>query len=144
MLALIPWRPWQRAWQSLSPEALWPADYATLDDYWQELTNVTASGPNGRTLTKTGGGVAWNAAGASCVVLPGDGWVEFSTSETNKGKMAGLTSDNPDDNYTHIDNAIYADAGGGGGRARGAGRGGGERVGRRRSSGVVRARGCRE
>ena len=107
-----PTNPIATAFLSLTPEALYVADHGiTINDFWQELTNVAASGPNNRTITKTAGGVGWNATGSSCVSLPGDGWVEFSTNENNLLKGAGLSADNPDTALTTIDYSFYLDGG---------------------------------
>ena len=100
--------PVAKAFLSLQPEALWVADHGiVLNDFWNTLTNVSTSGEHNRTLTKTGGGAAWNATGVSCVVLTGDGWVEFGTNEVSTIKLAGLSADNPDNIDTTVDYAIY-------------------------------------
>ena len=98
---------------ALTPKALWSAEQGvTLHDFWQGLTNVTTSGPNHRTLTKDAGGAAWNASGASCASLPGDGYVEFGTNENTTAKIAGLSTTNPDTSFASISFGVYPDNGG--------------------------------
>lgn len=71
---------------------------------WGTPVNVDAVGSN---LTKTGTALAWDAGAVSNETLTGDGYVEFSTSENNMAKMAGLSSGDTDQGYADIDFAFY-------------------------------------
>src|SRR5689334_3377743 len=71
---------------------------------WKNVIGATVS--NG-TLTRQAGG-AWNA-GASSVeeIAAGDGYVQFSTGETSKSKMAGLSRGDDNQGNGDIDYAVY-------------------------------------
>jgi predicted membrane channel-forming protein YqfA (hemolysin III family) len=111
-----PTNPVATALLSLSPESLWiPEHSAVPNDFWQGLVNVTVSADKDdhyRTITKTSGGTGWNASGYSCVYIPGNGWVNFTVNDKTLGKVAGLSMDNPDNNYNTIDYGIYPAADG--------------------------------
>jgi hypothetical protein len=58
-------------------------------------------------IAKTISGGGWDAGAASAQRLDsGDGYVEATASETNKGRMFGLSKGNPGEEYTEIDYAI--------------------------------------
>jgi hypothetical protein len=62
---------------------------------------------NGNNLTKpTTANAGWNAGTISTQSLSGDGYVEFSTNESNTNKMAGLNHNHVGQNYTEIDYTI--------------------------------------
>ena len=63
---------------------------------------------NGNSLTKTAAS-AWGNAGAVSLqsLASGDGFVEFTASETTSYRMLGLSKGNADQNYTDVDFAIY-------------------------------------
>jgi hypothetical protein len=69
---------------------------------------VTIDCSSGVTLTRTGGGgVAWDAGIASVETFAGDGYVQVTADETNKRKMFGLSTNDPDVNFNTIDYACY-------------------------------------
>ena len=73
---------------------------------WQNVDDVTVSG---NSLTKNAGTTdQWNA-GASTVqaIVAGDGYMQFTTAETNTAKMAGLSVGDTNSNFTEIDYAIF-------------------------------------
>ncbi|MCA9669804.1 MAG: hypothetical protein KC503_29620 [Myxococcales bacterium] len=76
--------------------------------FWQNIVGVSTAGAG---LTKTGA-VGWNAGASSSVSIAGDGYMEFTTAETNTYKMAGLSNGDTDQNYTDIDYAVYLGGGG--------------------------------
>lgn len=103
-----PNKPWLKAWLSTAPDALFLADHSPVPhDFWQDLINVETSGPNHRTITKTAGAAWWDASGASCAVLQGDGWVQFTVGEETTEKVAGLSSVNPDVTLTNIGYGLF-------------------------------------
>jgi trehalose utilization protein len=69
--------------------------------------NVVAAGASGAVLSR-GPGWGWSA-GASSVeeIVAGDGYMAFSTAETNRSKMAGLSQGDGDQGYGDIDYAIF-------------------------------------
>lgn len=71
---------------------------------WMNPVRVTI---DGNSLTRSGGAAAWNAGAASVETLAGDGFMEFTTSENNTAKMAGLSNGDSGQNYTDIDFAVY-------------------------------------
>lgn len=75
---------------------------------WTNAVGVTATGSD---LTKTAG-QGWNAGAASNETLAGDGYVEFTTAETNTNKAAGLSNGDTDQTLDDIDFAIDLTAGG--------------------------------
>jgi hypothetical protein len=72
--------------------------------FWQNAVGVSATGND---LIKTGTTTGWNAGASSVTSLAGDGYVEFTTDETNRFKAAGLSNGDTDQNYTDIDFAFY-------------------------------------
>jgi hypothetical protein len=71
---------------------------------WTNLVGVTETTVAG--ITKSGG-PGWNAGAVSQDSFTGDGYCEFTTSEDDTSKMAGLSSGNTDQSYGDIDYAIY-------------------------------------
>jgi hypothetical protein len=72
--------------------------------FWQNAIGVE---DNGNTLTRSTGW-GWNAGASSAqMISAGDGFVEFSTSESNLSKMAGLSHGDDDQGYGEIDYAFY-------------------------------------
>ena len=81
----------------------------------QQVTWVALVGANASTnnLTKTQGD-GWNAGASSAqAIVSGDGYVQFTASETNKHRMLGLSKGDSNQNYTDIDFAFYPAADGG-------------------------------
>ncbi|HKO61913.1 MAG TPA: hypothetical protein VJV03_12195, partial [Pyrinomonadaceae bacterium] len=85
----------------------------TTEPSTQTVQNVTWTGAagvtvNGNSLTKTAG-TAWGNAGAASTetIASGDGYVEFTATETNTARMCGLSFGNSNTNYTEIDFAMY-------------------------------------
>lgn len=80
----------------------------------QNVTWTNAVGVNvaSNSLTKTAA-IGWGNAGASSVqsIPSEDGYVEFTTNETNTYKMAGLSSGDSNQSYVDIDYALYPAAG---------------------------------
>ncbi|MGH7295259.1 MAG: hypothetical protein ACRELB_10010, partial [Polyangiaceae bacterium] len=77
--------------------------------FWTNIVGVTVSGPN---LTKTGA-TGWNAGASTLGSLSGDGYVEFTTSDTNTDRMVGLTHTVADSGFATIDYAVDLMIGGG-------------------------------
>lgn len=77
---------------------------------WQNEVAVSdGATAGGASLAKTGSD-GWGNAGASTTVgFAGDGYFEFSTSESTKRKMAGLSVGDADQQYWDIDHALYLD-----------------------------------
>ncbi len=71
---------------------------------WTSAVGVTVSG---NSLTKTAA-TAWGNAGAVSTqqIASGDGYVEFTASETTTYRMLGLSNGNTDTSYQDIDFAI--------------------------------------
>jgi hypothetical protein len=67
----------------------------------EHAVNVTLS-PDGQDLTKIGT-KGWNAGAVSGDSIIGDGYVEFSTDESNRGKAAGLSNGDSTQSYQDID-----------------------------------------
>ena len=72
---------------------------------WASVVGATASGND---LTKTASS-GWDNAGAVSAqqLASGDGYVETTVSETNRGRMFGLSSGDTDQGYADIDFAFY-------------------------------------
>ncbi len=77
---------------------------------WTSLVGVSAAG-NSLTKTTTAG---WGNAGAASLqtLSAGDGYVEFTASETTSYRMLGLSKGDADQSYSDIDFAIYPAIGG--------------------------------
>jgi chitinase len=77
---------------------------------WTSMVGVSA---NGGSLTKTTGAGWGNAGAISSKVLPsGDGYGEFTVTETTTHRMLGLSNGNTNANWDDIDFAVYLDASG--------------------------------
>ncbi|MGB7926493.1 MAG: malectin [Pyrinomonadaceae bacterium] len=78
---------------------------STPDVVWTAFVNATANGSN---LTKSSTSNGWNAGAISTqTVTDGNGYVEFSTDETDTSKMCGLNDVNAGASYTELDFAFY-------------------------------------
>jgi hypothetical protein len=71
---------------------------------WQRPSGVSVSS---NILTKNGGVAGWNAGASSTRALAGDGYVEFTATETNTDRMLGLNNSDLDYGYTEIDYGLY-------------------------------------
>ena len=76
---------------------------------WTSAVGVTVTG---NSLTKTAAN-AWGNAGAVSTqqIASGDGYVEFTASETSTYRMLGLSNGNSNTSYEDIDFALYEYAG---------------------------------
>ncbi|HKG46248.1 MAG TPA: hypothetical protein VKB02_05950, partial [Pyrinomonadaceae bacterium] len=84
-----------------------PGAATTENVVWTNIMGVSASG---NTLTKTGA-AGWNAGAVSTQTInSGDGYVEFTASETNLARMCGLGNGDSGQNYTDIEYAIQLTA----------------------------------
>ncbi|KAA2216559.1 DUF6443 domain-containing protein [Maribacter flavus] len=72
--------------------------------YLTDMVNVSL---NGTTITNTAATGSWNNGFASANFIDGDGYVEWEAVDTNTSIMIGLSSDNPDANFSTIEYAIY-------------------------------------
>ena len=81
----------------------------TQNASWTNAVGVTVSGNN---LTSTGNG--WGTAGAVSTqsIASGDGYVEFTASETTSYRMIGLSHGDTNQNFSDIDFAFYLEYGG--------------------------------
>lgn len=70
-------------------------------------TNVVGAAAVANDLTKTAPQTSWNAGASSVEMLTGDGYVEFTTAETNTDKMLGLNASDTGVGFADIDFAIY-------------------------------------
>ena len=66
---------------------------------WTSLVGVGVSGADSNTLTRTAVATGDFDAGAASTqtITHGDGYVEFTATETNKGRMCGLSTGGPPD-----------------------------------------------
>lgn len=71
---------------------------------WTNAVGVTATGDD---LTKTAANGWGNAGASSTQSLSGDGFVQFTTAESNLGKSLGLSADDADQDYDDIDFSIH-------------------------------------
>jgi len=80
----------------------------TVEDVvWQSGQYVTITG---NSVSKSGGGGAYNAGAISQQSLSGDGALEWTVVENDRQKFCALTNDNPDYSYGSMDFAIQADS----------------------------------
>ncbi len=72
---------------------------------WTSLVGVAVSGADSNTLTKTAATTGNFDAGAASVqtITHGDGYVEFTASETTTGRICGLSTGAPDSDPTQLD-----------------------------------------
>lgn len=68
------------------------------------LTNVNATG---NSLVKIQNNGAWDGGAASTNSVSNDGFFQFTATETNKARMAGLSTSNTNSNFNTIQYAIY-------------------------------------
>lgn len=82
---------------------------APSDVTWTNLVGTAATYPGaGSQLQKTLAGDAWNSAdGVSSNSIAGDGFVQFRFGQNNKYVMLGLSTSNPNRDYTTVGYAIY-------------------------------------
>lgn len=74
------------------------------DVVWVNVVNASASGNDLQNIS----GDNWNAGALSQQSIPaGSGFVEFTATETNRYRMAGLGHGDPDPYYTNLDFAFY-------------------------------------
>jgi len=85
-------------------------DASTLP-FW---TSVIGANANGNNLTSTAAAPGWDTAGAvsRAVIASGDGYLQFTTMETNRGKAIGLSNGDTNQDITDIDFAFLAAANG--------------------------------
>jgi hypothetical protein len=78
---------------------------ATQDVVWTNAVGVSVSA-NSLTMTAPSG---WGNAGASSTraIASGDGYVEFTATETNRSRMCGLSKGDTNQTWQDIDYAIY-------------------------------------
>ncbi len=86
------------------------APYTPNDVSWQNPVGVNTSSNN---LLKTAGS-GWGNAGAASTqsINSGEGYIEFTASETNKDRVGGLAHSDVDQNYTSINFAWELNASG--------------------------------
>jgi alpha-tubulin suppressor-like RCC1 family protein len=84
-------------------EPLGTAQAALTNVTWIDAVGVSTSGNSLTKITTPG----WNAGAASNELLPGDGYVEFTTAEATTDKMVGLSHTDPARNQFAIDFALY-------------------------------------
>ena len=72
---------------------------------WTNAVGVTASG---NSLTRGGADAGWSAGAVSTATLTsGNGYMEFTATETSSYRMCGLSHDNSSQSYTDIDFALF-------------------------------------
>lgn len=82
---------------------------ATTNVTWTNTVGVSASGNN---LTKTGA-TGWNAGAVSSQsIASGNGYVEFTASETASNRFCGLSNGDSDQSFYDIDFGLYLTGGG--------------------------------
>ena len=70
-------------------------------------TNAVGVSVSGNSITKTAAD-GWNSGAVSAQsIASGDGYVEFTASETNKYRLIGLSNGDANQDYTDIDFAFY-------------------------------------
>ncbi|MDI3286908.1 peptidoglycan DD-metalloendopeptidase family protein [Polyangium sp. 15x6] len=72
--------------------------------FWQNIVEAEADG----NLLRRPNGAGWNAGASSTQsIVAGDGFVELSTGETDRDKMAGLSHGDDHQSFGDIDDAFY-------------------------------------
>ncbi len=74
---------------------------------WKDLVGMSIIGSK---ISRTAAGSNWGTSGLASVEplqANTDGWIEFTASEENTGRMIGLSETNADANYTSIGYALY-------------------------------------
>src|SRR5436190_1754186 len=75
--------------------------------------NVVSAATTGNNLKSTSATAAWNTSGAvTHKTLTRDGYLEFTTAESNLGKAFGLSNGDTNQDFRDIDFGIVIDAGG--------------------------------
>jgi hypothetical protein len=88
-----------------SPSAPAYGCYLACEDVvWKDIVNSVATG---NSITKNAGGNNWNAGAASTASVFNNGYFETVISQTNTDRMFGLSTTNPDANYTSIQFAFF-------------------------------------
>src|SRR5262245_47728802 len=86
------------------------ADAATEPITW---TNKVGVGISDGSLRKLEGAPSWSSGAASSrSIVSGSGFVEFTATETDKGRMCGLSTGDTDAAYADIDFALNLKANG--------------------------------
>lgn len=71
-------------------------------------TNVVGATAAGNSLNKSAGAFAWSAGAVSTRgISSGDGYVEFTATETTTDRMVGLSNGDTNQNFADLDFAIY-------------------------------------
>jgi len=84
-------------------------DIVIVPHIWTNLVDVSVSGSS---LTKTGSPGWGSGASSTASLSSGDGYVEFSATEVNTNRMAGLSATNANHGIADIDFAIALTSGG--------------------------------
>ncbi|MFN8206637.1 MAG: hypothetical protein U0T82_04425 [Bacteroidales bacterium] len=71
---------------------------------YSDLANVQSTGNN---LIKTASNGSWNGGAASWNTVLNNGYFQFTATETNSARMAGLSTTNSNSNYNTIQYAVY-------------------------------------
>jgi hypothetical protein len=74
--------------------------------FWQNIVGLSVTNV-GTDIVKNAGTSAWDAGASSRQALAGDGYVEFTTGETDTFKLAGLSHGDSSVDYTDVDFAFY-------------------------------------
>lgn len=74
-------------------------------------TNIVGGSFTSDVFTKSGG-IGWNAGFSSVESISGDGFIEWTATENTKGRMVGLSTSDPNQNYTSQQYTFYYYAGG--------------------------------
>src|SRR5262245_45962992 len=88
----------------LEPDPEVSVDVQGVAVTWTNAVGVTVSGSS---LTKTAGAGWGNAGARSTLQISGDAFVEFTTAERNRGKSAGLSVGDSNQDHTDIDFSIH-------------------------------------
>ena len=77
--------------------------------FWRSVRRARAVAGD---LEKTDPGTSWNAGAVSIAMLPGDGFVQFTSAENTTDKVAGLASGNDGPGFADIDFGVFLRANG--------------------------------
>lgn len=91
--------------------SFFPAATSQATDLDVTWTNVVGVSVSGNTITKTATTGWGNSGAASIATFGGNGGVDFAVTQMNTYFMCGLSTTDPDQNYTTINYAIYAASG---------------------------------
>lgn len=83
-----------------------PPPSGTQNIVW---TNIVGASATGNTLTSSSAANGWGTSGASSTqsISSGDGYMEFTATETNSHRMCGLSNGDTNQTYQDIDFAVY-------------------------------------